>query len=148
MTWKDLNNIWGQTVSFSDLIKVSNFNWRCQLSNEVLFFLGWDENWRIQRLLFISAVHWALLDTPRQLNWPKSPPFRVNSSDFALVYQTLHLFINFALIYVHFYNWRFLCVHIFDNNAVFQTLHCWINILTYIVHRGPVEGLKIWGCMN
>ena len=60
---------WGQTMSFSDLTKVSNFSWRCQLSNEVLFVeLGWKYE---HPETAISRQ--VILTPPRILNWPKSP---------------------------------------------------------------------------
>ena len=60
---------WGQTMSFSELTDISNFSWRCQLSYEVLFVeLGWE-----LKHPETTISQWALLDTPRFLNWPKSP---------------------------------------------------------------------------
>ena len=60
---------WGQTMSFSDLTEVSNFKWRCQLSFEVLFVELW---WKLKHAETVNS-RCALLDTPRLLNWPKSP---------------------------------------------------------------------------
>ena len=60
---------WGQTMGFSDLSEVSNFSWRCQLLYGVLFVeLGWK-----LKHPETAITQRSLLDTPRILNWPKSP---------------------------------------------------------------------------
>ena len=60
---------WGQTMSLSDLIEVSNFSWRCQLSYETMFV------WSVPKLECPETAisQRAVLDPPRLLNWPKSP---------------------------------------------------------------------------
>ena len=60
---------WGQTMGFSDHTEVSNFSWRCQLLYEVLFV---EFGWKLKHPE-TAISHWALLDPPRILNWPKSP---------------------------------------------------------------------------